>query len=136
MPLIQARLGAVGGHFLEVGCDARAEVGTPGPEGFLEAAKVVGVTAGDRQLAYGGGWFAAGVVSGKDRGEPDQVGPGWVVLEGPRAGVQVEVKHDVGATSVPCPAAECVDASWVSRARIGHGTILGYQREWAHMSTD
>ena len=76
MPLIQARLGAVGGHFLEVGCDARAEVGTPGPEGFLEAAKVVGVTAGDRQLAYGGGWFAAGVVSGKDRGEPDQVGPG------------------------------------------------------------
>jgi len=71
MPLIQARLGAVGGHFLEVGCDARAEVGTPGPEGFLEAIKVIGVAAGDRHLAQGGGRSAVGVISGKDRREPD-----------------------------------------------------------------
>lgn len=110
---------------MEVGCDAGAQFGAPCPEGLLEAVKVIGVAAGDRQTAQGGGQFAAIVISGKDRGEPDQVGPGWVVLEGPGTGVQVEVEHDVGAASVPCPVAQCVDESWVSCARISHGMILG-----------
>jgi len=39
--------------------------------------------------------------------------------------VQVEVEHDVGTASLPCPLAQFVDAAWVSRAWIGHGTILG-----------
>lgn len=128
--------GAVSGHFLEVGCDTRAQFGAPGLEGFLEAVKVIGLAAGDRHPAQGGGRFAAGMIAGKDRGQPDQVGPGWVVLEGPGAGVQVEVKHDVGAASFPCPVAQCVDAAWVSRARISHGMILGYRSEWVYMSTD
>jgi len=46
-------------------------------------------------------------------------------LESPDAGVQVEVEHDVGTASLPCPLAQFVDAAWVSRAWIGHGTILG-----------
>ena len=97
----------------------------PGLEGLPEAVKVIGVAAGDRQAVEGGGRFAAGVICGKDRGQPDQVGPGGVVLEGPGAGVQVEIEHDVGTAPVPCPFAQCVDASWVSCARIGHGRILG-----------
>ena len=59
------------------------------------------------------------------RGQPGQVGPRGVVLEGPGTGVQVEVKHDVGTASLPRPVAQVVDAAWVSQARIGHGTILG-----------
>ena len=117
--------GVVGGHFPEVIGDAGAEFGAPGLDGFLEAVKVICLAPGDRHLAQGGGQFAAGVIPGKDRGEPDQVGPGWVVPEGPGACVQVEVEHDVGAASLPCPLAQRVDAAWVSRARIGHGTILG-----------
>jgi hypothetical protein len=117
--------GVVSGHFPEVIGDARAEFRAPGLESFPEAAKVICLAPGDRYLAQGGGQFAVGVIPGKDRGEPDQVGPGWVVLEGPGAGVQIEVEHDVGAASLPCPVAQCVDAARVSRARISHGTILG-----------
>jgi hypothetical protein len=115
----------VGGHFLEVGSDARAKLGAPGLEGFLEEAKVTGLAAGDRRPAQDGGEFAGGMIAGEGRGQPGQVGPGGVVLEGPRASVQVEVEHDVGTASLPCPLAQCVDAAWVSRAWIGHGTILG-----------
>ena len=63
--------GVVSGHFLEVGSDARAELGVPGLEGFLEAAKVTGLAAGDRHPVEGGGQFAAGVIAGEDRGQPD-----------------------------------------------------------------
>ena len=117
--------GVVSGHFLEVGSDAHAEFGAPGLEGFLEAAKVTGLAAGDRHPAQGGSQFASGMIAGKDRGQPDQVGLAGVVLEGPRASVQVEVEHDVGTASLPCPLAQFVDAAWVSRAWISHGTILG-----------
>jgi hypothetical protein len=117
--------GVVGGHFLEVGSDARAKLGAPGLEGFPETAKITGLAAGDRHPAQGGGQFAAGVIAGEDRGQPGQVGPGGVVLEGPRASVQVEVEHDVGTASLPCPLAQFVEAAGVSRAWIGHGTILG-----------
>jgi hypothetical protein len=123
--LVKLTWGVVGAHFEEVGCDACAEFGAPGPDCSLEAVKVIGVAADDRYLAQAGGHFAVGVISGQDRGQPDQVGPGWVVLEGPGAGVQVEVKDDVGAASLPCPVAQCVDAAWVPRAWISHGTILG-----------
>ena len=60
--------GAVSGHFLEVGSDVHAEFGAPGLEGFLEAATVTGLAAGDRHPAQGGSQFASGMIAGKDRG--------------------------------------------------------------------
>src|SRR5436309_10346522 len=69
----------VGGHFLEVGSDAGAKLGTPGLEGFLEAVKVAGPAPGDRRPVHDGGQVAAVMISGEDRGQPGQVGPGGVV---------------------------------------------------------